>query len=55
MNLRLRHVWNAVRSSFWFVPACMVLGAVLLASLAAALVGSIVFLNRLWAMLEHFP
>ena len=33
MNLRLRHVWNAVRSSFWFVPACMVLGAVLLASL----------------------
>jgi diacylglycerol kinase len=28
-------------------------GAVLLASIAAALVGSIVFLNRLWLMLAH--
>ena len=33
MNLRLKHLWTGIRSSFWFVPACMVLGAVLLASL----------------------
>jgi uncharacterized membrane protein len=33
VSLRLRHLWTGVRSSFWFVPALMVVGAVLLASL----------------------
>lgn len=32
MKLRMQHIWTQVRSTFWFVPALMVVGAVALAS-----------------------
>ena len=31
MNSRIRHAWTGLRGTFWFVPALMVAGAVLLA------------------------
>jgi uncharacterized membrane protein len=33
MLTKLRHWWQEMRSSFWFVPAALVVGAVLLAIL----------------------
>lgn len=37
MNTRLHHTWLALRSSFWFVPGAMVIGAMALAALTLIL------------------
>jgi uncharacterized membrane protein len=39
VNTRLAHQWAVLRTSFWFVPGLMVVGAALLAGIAVALDG----------------
>jgi len=36
MMMKLRHWWQQIRSSFWFIPAAIVLGAVVLATVLIA-------------------
>jgi uncharacterized membrane protein len=36
MMMKLRHWWQQIRSSFWFIPAVIVLGAVVLATVLIA-------------------
>jgi uncharacterized membrane protein len=50
MMTKLRHYWQQVRSSFWFVPAAIVLGAVVLATVLIA-VDATVDLN----VVERWP
>ncbi len=50
MMMKLRHWWQQIRSSFWFVPAAIVLGAVVLATVLIA-VDATVDLN----FVGHWP